>query len=78
MCVSGRERAVSSVASHAPIVCPGRPYIRSMLMFANPAALTMRTASAASLGVWMRPMSFSKRASKLCTPMDSRFTPISR
>ena len=47
-------------------------------MFANPAAFAMRTASTASPGVWTRPMSRSKRASKLCTPMDSRLTPISR
>ena len=47
-------------------------------MFANPAAFAMRTASTASPGVWMRPMSLSKRASKLCTPMESRLTPIPR
>src|SRR4051794_35099828 len=64
------ERVMSSV-------CPGSPYIRSMLTLSKLAS-AVETALRASAAPWMRPSAESMASSKLCTPSETRLTPASR
>ena len=64
-------RAISSV-------CPGRPYIRSRLTLSKAASAASIARRASSARVDAAERASACASSKLCTPIEMRFTPASR
>ena len=54
----------SMLSMYALSLCPGRPYMRSIFMFSNPAALDSFTASSACAALCILPIDLSKPLSK--------------
>ena len=72
-----KASAASTSASASSSDWPGRPNMRSRLTSSN--SVTAAAAAArASSAPCTRPSAARKRGSKLCTPIDSRFTPAAR
>ena len=73
-CVAPRRTASRTLASKLSALWPGMPHMRSTLTFSNRvrAASMARRASSEECA---RPSVRRTSSSKLCTPMDRRFTP---